>query len=76
MSGHPDEELVKELNITAIRQFTQVTTETLETLRELVEQHVVVPQVEQIFTLDDIAAAFGAKENGDVKGKVVIAIKD
>jgi NADPH:quinone reductase-like Zn-dependent oxidoreductase len=76
MSGHPDEELAKELNITAIRQFTQVTTETLDTLRELVEQQVIVPQVEQIFALDDIAAAFGAKENGDVKGKVVIAIKD
>lgn len=75
MIAQADENLVKELNVTALTQFTQVNTEALSELAGLVETGVVTPQVGRVFSLDDIAEAFRAKENDKVYSKVVIEIK-
>ena len=75
MAGQADEATAHQLGVTAISQFTHVTTEALDQLRGFIEECVITPHIGKIFTLDDIRAAFTARETGTVKGKVVIAIK-
>jgi alcohol dehydrogenase len=75
MAAQPDEAQAKELGITAIAQMTQVTTEALTKLRELVESGIVKPYIGKVFRLDEIQDAFGARESGAVSGKVVLEIK-
>lgn len=75
MAAYGHEEAGKQAGITSLTQSTQVTTERLNALRELVDQKVVTPQIDQTYTLDQIQEAFEAKENGSVKGKIVIKIK-
>jgi alcohol dehydrogenase len=70
-----EDKLTQQLHITAIAQVTKVTTEMLDKLREFVEAGVVTPQVDTVFPLAQTADAFRAKESGDIKGKVVILIK-
>jgi len=74
MAAQPDQSQAEELGITAIQQMTQVTTETLNQLRELVESTVIKPHVGMVFTLDEIQKAFTARETGTVSGKVVLEI--
>ena len=76
MTGQPDEALIKELGVTVVPQMTVTTTGALETLRGLVEEDAVIPQVEKTFPLEHVAEAFTEKENGDIKGKVAILIKE
>jgi len=75
MVAAADEEEVKTLGVTAIRQLTQVTNDKLAELAKLVETEVVTPQVDTVFPLDQIQQAFEARESGRVHGKVVILIK-
>lgn len=70
-----DESKAEELNITALTQSTHVTTDALNKLRDLVESEIIKAHVGQVFSLDDIQAAFTARESGKVDGKVVIEIK-
>ena len=74
MAGQADESRVSELQITALTQSTKVTTNTLDTLRELVEANVVQPQIGQVFPLNQAKEAFEARESG-IRGKVVLEIK-
>lgn len=76
MIAEVDEAKASEHSITAIRQQTQATTERLNKLRELVESGVVAPQVDKVFSLDDVKSAFEAKENGIVSRKIVLKISD
>jgi alcohol dehydrogenase len=76
MIAEVDEAKAAELDITAIRQSTHVTTEILDELRELAESGVIEPQIDQVFPLDQIKDAMKAREEGSVKGKIVISIKD
>lgn len=75
MAGQADEKIVSELGVTAIHQFTKVTTEALDTLRALVEDGVVKPHVSKAYSLNEIRQAFTARESGMVNGKVVLEIK-
>lgn len=75
MIAEADEVHAQELEITALRQSTNVTTERLIALKELVEKGVVTPHVDAVFPLDEIQKAFELRESGTVKGKVVIEIK-
>jgi NADPH:quinone reductase-like Zn-dependent oxidoreductase len=68
-----DEHKAKELGITVINQSTKVTTETLHTLTQLVEDGIVTPNVGKIFPLDQTKEAFEALEAGGV-GKIVLKI--
>lgn len=69
-----DEPTISEHNIEFSHQMTHVTTEALDTLRELVDMGVVTPLVGKIFPLLDIRAAFRARESGDVRGKIVVQV--
>jgi alcohol dehydrogenase len=76
MIADVDEAAASEHGVTAIRQQTHVNTERLNMLRELVEDGTVTPQVDTVLPLDQIQAAFHAKEEGTVKGKIVLKIKE
>jgi len=76
MIAAPDEAKATELGITALMQQTHVNTDRLNKLRSLIEDGVVAPQVDKVFSLDEIQAAFKAKEEGLVRGKIVLKIKD
>lgn len=69
-----DEDQASKHGITAIRQNTQVTTEALDMLRDLVESRVITPQVGKVYPLHDIQQAFAARESGEISGKIVIQI--
>lgn len=71
MAGQP----VAERSIQAIPQSTHVTTAVLNQLRDLVEAGVIKPSVGKVFSLDQVQAAFAARESGSVAGKIVIEIK-
>lgn len=75
MIAEPDEESAKKHGITAIRQATHVSTDRLSALAKLVEDGVVTPHVDKVFSLEDIQKAFELRESGVVKGKVVIQVK-
>lgn len=75
MAAQPDEAQAKELGVTAIAQMTNVTSQLLDQLRELVESGVVKPFVGKEFVLDQVQDAFTARESGTVNGKVVLKIK-
>jgi len=76
MAGQVDEELAKIHGITAISQMSQVTTEHLHKLTELVDNGVVKIHVEKTFRLEEAVEALDYLENTPPKGKVVIRIKD
>ena len=76
MNAEPNEALAKEKGVTALTQWTQVTTERLEKLSQLVADGVISAHVDQTYNLDDIQKAFEARESGAIKGKIVIHIKD
>lgn len=75
MLAAADQNKADQLGVKAVTQSTQVTKERLERLCELVEAGVVKAQVAQTFSLDDIQAAFEARESGKTHGKVVIQIQ-
>lgn len=70
-----DQAKAEELGVTVIGQGTKVTTEALNALTKLIEAGVVVPQIGKVFPLDQIVEAFEARENGSVRGKVVLSIQ-
>lgn len=74
MIAQADKATAQNLGVTALTQSTHVTTEMLDKLRELVENDTVMPQVGKVFNLNDIQAAFTARETGSVGGKVVLEI--
>lgn len=70
-----DEATAKEHGVTALMQSTRVSTETLDSLRELVELRVVAPSVGKVFSLNEIREAFVARESGSVQGKVIVEVR-
>lgn len=75
MLAQADADKIQELGITATTQSTQVTTDRLATLCELVEGGAIVPQIGKAFPLDQIQEAFEALESSRVFGKVVVEVK-
>lgn len=75
MAADADSELATQLEVTAIHQMTNVTTQKLSTFRELVEKGIVTPRIGATFTLDEIVEAQRTRESGEVLGKVAITIK-
>lgn len=74
MAGQADEAIASELGVEAIHQMTQVTTEMLNKLSELVEGGVVTPQIGKVFAFEQMKEAFEAREKGTVQGKVVVEL--
>lgn len=75
MLAQPGKELMEQYQVTAIAQQTKTTVESLNALTKLIEEGVVTIHVDKTFLLDQIAEAFKAKEDGSVKGKVAIQIR-
>ncbi len=74
MAGAPSAELAKEYGVVAIGQMTNGTTEGLKRLAELVESGKVKAQVDKVFPLTEVKAAFRHLEQGHPRGKVVMTI--
>lgn len=75
MLATADQNKVDQLGIRAVTQSTHVKSERLARLCELVESGSVKPMVAQTFSLDNIRAAFDARESGKTHGKVVIQVQ-
>jgi alcohol dehydrogenase len=76
MSEQPNEELAKEHNITALAQQSQVTTERLAKIAELVDEGIIKVNVDKVFPLDEAAEALAYIQDGKHRGKVVLKVKD
>ncbi|MBI4318965.1 MAG: NADP-dependent oxidoreductase [Chloroflexi bacterium] len=71
----PDARLMQQYGVTAIGQFTKVSTERLNTLTKLVEEGVVTVHIDKTFPQERIREAFEAKERGSVRGKIGVDMK-
>lgn len=65
----------KEKQIETIYQGTEVNTQKLDRLRELVDKDAISENIDKIFTLDEAAKAFEYRESNEVLGKVVMKIR-
>lgn len=74
MIGSVEPSVAEAHKVTVISQGTRVTTERLKVLGELLEQKVLTPRISQTFSLEDVKAAFEARENG-AAGKVIVSVK-
>lgn len=75
MKGAPNPKLCTQYGVAGFAINTVTDTDRLSRLRKLVEDGVIRPQVDKIFTLEQTKAAFEYKEQNHPKGKVVIKIK-
>ncbi|HEY1074546.1 MAG TPA: NADP-dependent oxidoreductase [Patescibacteria group bacterium] len=75
MLEQPNQELMEKYGVTAIAQFTTITTEKLNTLSKLVDSGVIKPQVDKVFELNKVTEAFMYREHQHPRGKVVIEVK-
>lgn len=71
-----DETRMKEYGVTAFSQFTRVTTDRLSKVAELVDQDVLKPSVDKVFSLEQAAEAVEYMRQGHHQGKVVIKMTD
>ncbi|TAL52478.1 MAG: NADP-dependent oxidoreductase [Nanoarchaeota archaeon] len=75
MVGQPSEELMKQFGVKAILQFTQINTERLTKISELVDKGAIKIIIDKVYSLEKAAEALDHLENGHPKGKVVIEVK-
>lgn len=76
MLEQPNEELMKQYEVKAISQFTQVTTARLLKLAELADQRAIKVHVDKVFPLEQAGEALASLQSGKVHGKVVVQIKE
>jgi alcohol dehydrogenase len=74
MNAKPNDELMARHGVIVVAQQTQMTTDKLDQLRELIEAGIVTPHVHAVFPLSDIQQAFVTYESGQVISKVGIEI--
>jgi alcohol dehydrogenase len=70
----PQLDLMKEFGVEALSQFTQVTTERLTRVAELVDDGALKVHVDKTFPLEQASAALQYLENQSPKGKVVLKL--
>ena len=75
MMDQPNVDLAKKYGVQAIGQNTLVDRNHLQRLAQLVEENKIKAQIDKIYSLDEIQAAFVQQENQHPRGKVVIRIK-
>lgn len=71
----PNQELMKQYGVRAIAQMTRITTAKLSKLAQLVDEDVIKPQIDKVFSLNEISEAFIYREQQRPRGKVVIEIQ-
>lgn len=76
MAGVPNNELAKKYEVQVVRQNTNGNRERLTRLAELVEEEKVKPQIDKVFSIDDVKEAFTHLETGHPRGKVVLKIRE
>jgi NADPH:quinone reductase-like Zn-dependent oxidoreductase len=74
MLQQPDPELMKQYGVEASVFYTQVTTERLNKLTELIDQSALRVSVEKTFPLEQAAAALDHVQKESPQGKVVVTI--
>ncbi|PIQ77338.1 hypothetical protein COV82_05015 [Candidatus Peregrinibacteria bacterium CG11_big_fil_rev_8_21_14_0_20_46_8] len=72
----PNDVLMEQYGVTAISQFTQITTKRLERLAELVDLNVTKVHIDKVFPLEEAAEALDYLQNRHQHGKVVLHIQD
>jgi alcohol dehydrogenase len=75
MLEKPNEELMQAHAVTAIGQFTHITTERLDHIRELVERGKLNVHIDATFPLTEADAALAHLAAGRVRGKIVLTVK-
>ncbi len=75
MLEQPNSDLMKRYVVKAVGQFTQVTSERLTKLTELVEKGVIKVHVDKVFPLEQAREALDYQQQGKARGKVVIKVK-
>jgi NADPH:quinone reductase-like Zn-dependent oxidoreductase len=75
MREQPDAELAGKHGMTALALMTDVSTEMLDRISELVAAGKVKPHVNRVFPLEQAKDAFIARENGKIRGKIVLEVK-
>ncbi|HEY2677436.1 MAG TPA: NADP-dependent oxidoreductase [Steroidobacteraceae bacterium] len=76
MLRQPLRDLMKEFAVVALAQFTQVTTERLNTLARLVDQRVLKVYIDETFSPERAGEALLHVEKGSPRGKVVLRIAE
>jgi NADPH:quinone reductase-like Zn-dependent oxidoreductase len=76
MLVQPNVELARKHGVVAIAQQTKTTTESLTELANLAERGVLSTHVERVFPLTEVVPAFEAREAGNIRGKIVVKIRD
>ncbi len=76
MLEQPDPDLMEKYGVNAIGQFTQVNSERLFRLAELVDKRVIKVNVEKTFHLEQAGEALEYQQNGHPRGKVVLKIRE
>lgn len=75
MVGAPNAELAKKHEVTAIGQGTHTNAPHLKRLAELVDSGKIKPQVDKVFSLDQVKEAFDYQEKSSPNGKVVLSLR-
>jgi alcohol dehydrogenase len=75
LAGQPDQELAKQHEVTALSQMTNVSSQQLTKLAELVNSNKLKVQVEKTFPFTQAKDAFVYFETQHPKGKIVVEIK-
>lgn len=74
MIAPPDTALADELGVKAMMQGTQVTTERLAKLAQLIEAGAIRPQVATTYPLEEVVTAFTDRESNHSRGKIVLKV--
>ncbi len=75
MLEQPRTELMEQYGVNAIAQFTQVNSERLSKLAELVDKRVIRVHVDRAFPLEQAGEALVYLQSGHPRGKIVLKIK-
>ena len=75
MLEQPRPELIEQYGVNAIGQFTQVNTEHLSKLAELVAKRVIKVHIDKTFPLEQAGEALAFLQSGHPRGKVVLKMK-
>jgi len=75
MTEQPRQDLIEQYGVNTIRQSTEVTSERLSKLAELVGQGILKIEIDKTFSLDQAAQALAYLQTQHSRGKVVLNIK-
>ncbi len=75
MLEQPNKEFMDKYGVKAIGQFTQITSDRLSILAELVDKGAIKLHVDKTFKLDQTGEALGYLQTGHPRGRVVVEVR-